>query len=256
MKRFFILLLVIGLTSATAAAGTIPAGWSCTGNCGTAGADGVVTLGPSGNPYEWVSTSGGLAGVGSLSGIGGTNGSVLTSSIFAANAGDPLSFYFNYVTSDGAQFADYAWVKLVNNDTSTAILLFTARTTTGGNTVPGFDMPAIDPGVTLVPPSTPIIAGGPAWSPLGGYSGWCYNVGCGYTGWIGSSYTISIAGNYYLQFGATNWLDQIYDSGIAIDNVTVAGELIPGQVPEPGTLVMLGSGLVGLAGAIRRKFAR
>src|SRR5580692_11758195 len=38
----------------------IPAFWTCTGNCGTDGADGVVTLSPTGNAaYEWVSTSGG-----------------------------------------------------------------------------------------------------------------------------------------------------------------------------------------------------
>lgn len=256
MSRFYALLLVLVLVSATAAAGTIPSGWSCTGNCGTDGASGVVGLGPSGNPYEWVSTSGGLGGVGTLTGIGGTNGSVLTSSTFAAGAGDPLSFYFNYVTSDGAQYADYAWVKLVNAGTSTSILLFTARTTPGGDTVPGFGMPAVDPGVTLLPPSTPIIPGGPVWSALDGSSGLCYSTGCGYTGWIGSSYTISVAGNYYLQFGTTNWLDTLWDSGLAIDNVKVAGELIPGQVPEPGTLALLGSGLLGLARTIRRKLAR
>jgi hypothetical protein len=250
------LVAVVALLSVAASAGPIPAGWSCTGNCGTLGANGVVTLSPFGNPaYKYVTTSGGISGVGGLSGIGGTNGSVLQTSTFGANAGDALDFYFNYVTSDGAGFADYGWVKLVNASDLSSIVLFTARTTTSGDTVPGFGLPGIAPGVTMVPPSTAIIHGGPAWSPLGGYSGACYNVGCGYTGWIESKYTLA-AGNYYMQFGVTNWIDTIYDTGLAIDGVTVAGNPIGGEVPEPGSIVLLASGLLGLAGVVRRKFAR
>lgn len=252
MNRFYVLLTIVAL-SVAASADPIPAGWTCSGGaCGTLGANGVVTLGPSGNPYEYISTAGGVSGVGQLP-LGGTNGTMLQSSTFSANAQDPLKFYFNYVTSDGAGYADYAWVKLVNAADLSSIVLFTARTTPGGNTVPGFGMPPVAPGVTLDPPSTPIIPGGPHWSPLGGYSGGCWSNGCGYTGWIGSNYIIPDAGSYYLLFGVTNWGDTIYDSGLAIDNVTVNDEPIPGQVPEPGTLVLMGSGLFAAAGAIRRK---
>lgn len=265
MNKFFVLLAIVAL-SVAASAGTIPAGWTCTGNCGSLGADGDVTLGPSGSPYEWISTYNGIGGIGSYPGVGGggappdvaTNGTVLQSSTFTAGANDPLKFYFNYVTSDGGTYVDYAWVALVNAGTASQVLLFTARTTPGGNTVPGFGMPGVAPGVTLEPPSTPIIGsypnGGPHWSPLAGSSGACWRDGCGYTGWIGSSYTIGDAGSYYLLFGVTNWNDTAYDSGLAIDSVTVHGNPIPGDdVPEPGTLVLLGTGLFGLAGAIRRK---
>jgi hypothetical protein len=241
-----------GLAQAGAFDGGIPAGWSCTGNCGTLGADGVVTASPEGGKYGYIASNTGITGLG-LQGIGGTDGSRLRTGVFSAAANDKLEFYFNYVTSDGAGFSDYAWVRLLNSDLSEAALLFTARTTPGGNTVPGFGLPALNPGVTLDPASTPIIAGGPKWSPLGGYSGSCYDTGCGYTGWIKMSYEIASAGNYVLEFGVVDWADQNYDSGLAFDGILVGGKPInPEPVPEPATLALLGLGLAGL-GFMRRK---
>lgn len=240
-----------GLAQAAAFEGGIPPGWSCTGNCGTLGANGVVTASPEGGKYGYIVSNTGITGLG-LPDIGGTDGSRLRSSVFSANAGDDLEFYFNYVTSDGAGFADYAWVRLLNSDLTEAALLFTARTTPGGNTVPGFGLPALNPGVTLTPSSTPIIPGGPVWAPLGGYSGSCYNInGCGYTGWIKMTYEIASAGNYVLEFGVVDWADQIYDSGLAFDGILVGGKPID-EVPEPATLALLGLGLAGL-GFMRRK---
>lgn len=66
----------------------IPSGWTCTGNCGTAAADGVVGLAPEGGAkYGWVSTSGGVNGV-ALPGVGGT-GSATTGSILRSNYSRP-----------------------------------------------------------------------------------------------------------------------------------------------------------------------
>jgi hypothetical protein len=256
--------------SATAVAGPIPVGWSCSGSCGSLGADGVVTLSPTGNSsYEYVTSNGGL----NLGGVlpaktptpgGETNGSVLKTSTFSATAGQALGFYFNFVTSDGTStFPDYAWAELFNATTGLpSALLFTGQTEPSGSIVPaqGLAVDGFTPVATLNPASVPIIPGGPVWSPLGTWSGLCFNAGCGYTGWILSTYDVPTAGNYFLEFGATNWSDTEYDTGMAIDGVTIGGAPITppptGVTPEPSTLVLLGSGLIGLAGAMKRKLSR
>ncbi|WP_088329860.1 NF038132 family protein [Lacimicrobium sp. SS2-24] len=237
--------------TATPASAILLSGWTGTGNSGTLGADGVVTLSPYGDSqYGYVSTNGGVTGVG-LPGVGGTgnatDGSVITSPIFAAESGDALEFYFNYVTSDGAGYADYAWARLLDAASNEVALLFTARTRSdGGDTVPGFSMPA--PTATLTPGSTPIIGGAPTWSPLGSESGSCYDTGCGYTGWIQAAYNIGSAGNYRLEIGVVNWNDSAFDSGMAFDGATIAGTVIgePTDIPTPAPLALLGLGLMSL----------
>jgi hypothetical protein len=95
-----LLLLLMASLASPACADT------CVGNCGTLGANGVVPLSPTGNSsYQFVSTNLGLNGVGALptGALGSeTNGSTFTTSLFSAAAGDPLNFYFNYTSSDGA----------------------------------------------------------------------------------------------------------------------------------------------------------
>ena len=246
--------LVLG-TSGVALGDAIPTGWTCNGVCGTLGANGVVTLSPIGNSsYEYVTTAGSLATAPLPAGALGseTNGSTLATPMFSATAGTDLNFYFNYVTSDGAGYADYAWAELFNSSNDPVSLLFTARTEPSGSIVPGTGLPA--PTATLNPSSVPIIPGGPAWSPLGSYSGDCYSAGCGYTGWVDSNYTIGTAGNYYLEVGVTNWNDTLYDSGLAMDGVTINGVPInPSPIPEPSTVVLLGTALVSGAAAIKQR---
>lgn len=253
--------LVFGLAGQASAAlfdGGLPAGWTAVGNAGTLGADGVVTLAPSGGSnYGYVSTTNGVNGV-ALPGVGGsgtgTNGSTLRSVVFTAAPGDDLEFFFNYVTSDGSGFADYAWARLLDSSEAEVALLFTARTAPSGSIVPGFSMPA--PTAILAPASVSIIGGAPTWSALGSFSGSCYAGGCGYTGWVQSNYEIANAGSYILEFGVTNWNDTIYDSGLAFDGITIGGVVIgepSNNVPEPATLALVGLGLAGAAVAGRRR---
>jgi PEP-CTERM motif len=137
----------------------------CIGNCGTSApvAGEVVTAPPNGAAtYDWVSTSQGqVLGAAQLD-PRGTNGSTLTSSSFFAAAGAKIEFWFNYVTSDGAEFADYAWARL--KSAAESVVLFTARTLPDGSIVPGFDLPGVN--ATLEPGSVPIIPGAPGSPPI------------------------------------------------------------------------------------------
>lgn len=247
----------LALSVGVAHAAPLPAGWTTNGNAGSfTAADGVVTLAPGFSSYQWLSTvnapsKGGALPVGALGGE--TNGTTVSTPTFTVAAGDKLDFFFNYITSDGASFVEYAWAGLFDGPASFDSYLFTARTTTSGNTVPGFGLPGLGAGVTLMPSTTAIIAGGPAFSPLGGYSGSCYSTGCGYTGWVEMDYTFTTAGSYSLKFGVTNWDDTAYDSAFAVAGVTINDVPIDdNKVPEPATLALVGISLAGL-GILRRR---
>lgn len=99
------------------------------------------------------------------------------------------------------------------------------------------------PSVTLDPLTVPIISGAPVWLPLGASSGTCFNSGCGYTGWVNTSFSIANTGSYFLEFGVVNWSDNDFQSGLAIDAVTINGTPV-GAVSAPFTLLLLSSGLM------------
>ncbi len=251
--------ITVAFVMAASGATALPIGWSAVGDAGTFTPNGVVSSLPEISTYYYVSTANGIDGVGALAGAGGdgipTNGSTLISPVFSAAVGSSLGFKFNYVTSDDAIFADYAWAQVINvDDPSGSLLLFTARSTLGGDTVPGFSMPALAEGLTLDPPATPIIPGGPLWDQLGEDSGECWFTGCGYTGWINGTYEFTQAGNFRLQFGVTNWNDSFFHSGMAIAGTTIDGVPIA-VIPLPAAGWLLLGGLGALAVVRRRRSA-
>ncbi len=275
-----LLALAAGLALAGAAGAqsvTLPGaleGWQCQGQCGSLGADGHITLSPLGNAqYAYVATAGSTAlNVSPLvldpnSRGFEQNGSSFTSGAFTATTGAVLEMRFNYVSTDGKGFDDYAWARVIDAVNGDLVAwIFTARSSNSstGQIVPGdvVDRSEFDPDDIIVDydsfefhtqdSSDPI-----NWSALGDSNRSCWREnahGCGYTGWLHSRYSFAQGGSFRVEVGLVNWGDYAYDSGLAFDFIG----LQPGfsnPVPEPGSGALLALGLAGLA-ALKSRRAR
>lgn len=254
--------------------------WTPTGTAGVIAGDNTVPNSPTANlQFGYVSTDYGAYGTSPLvlkdEGRGSenqTNGTKIVSSTFAAGVNDTLTLYFNYVSTDGRGYDDYAWARLVKANTSdsnnTAAWLFTARSTNSanGNVVPGNvlkrqtddNLPSEIDAVLNGGNTVDFSVTGTEWAPLGYSSGICWDSAntCGPTGWIKSSYTVANSGTYFLEFGVNNWGDQAYDSALAFDfaglqRANFADIATPVPEPEGYALILAGLAVVGVA--VKRK---
>ena len=103
-----------------------------------------------------------------------------------------VKFNFNFVTSDGAGFPDYAWAQLQTPTGGVVATLVTAQTQPSGSIFPPPSACFPQISGTLDPASVPIIAGAPDWTPLGSYSGTVSPPACGYTGWVSETYRYAV----------------------------------------------------------------
>lgn len=257
--------------------------WNATGAAGLIGATSTVPLSPVDNAhFGFVTTAGGAGHFGSSvsplalktdgkGNEGNNNGSIIVSSVFSAQASNTLTLHFNYVSTDGRGYDDYAWARLIDANThDTAAWLFTARSTNNarGNVVPGDvlkrqeDSSAPDEldAVLNNGDSIGFDVSSTVWQPLGFFSGYCWDDAntCGPTGWIQSHYTFDENGDYYLEFGVVNWGDEVYDSALAFDFVGLNADNFPNApliaaVPEPESYAMMLAGLAMLGTAALRR---
>lgn len=274
------LVTTLGLFSHAASALVNPAipddlsGWTCTGYCGSMLPEGDVVGSPAlSSRYGFVSTYSSTAvGVAPLTlgdgqGINTeTNGSKYVSGAFSAAAGQNVRMQFNFVSTDGKKYEDWAWARVVNAaDNKTAAWLFTAQSSTSApkSVVPGKVTSEFDaPSVITNYDSRDFVHQTANWAPLGDSNGSCFDATntCGHTGWLESSITLAAAGNYKIEIGVTNYGDAQYDSALAFDfqgmkhsTAALTSPSITAAVPEPESYAMMLAGLALIGGIARRR---
>ena len=183
-----------------------------------------------------------------------TNGSRWTWAAFSVGAGDTMSVWFNFVSTDGKGYDDYAWARLADADDGTVVAWLFAAAATNSNTgkvVPGdvLDKAEFDPDERIVDFDDWAFVSKSAddpvdWAPLGVSNGSCWKdnaPGCGYTGWMQSQISFASDVRLRLELGVVNWGDWAYDSGLAFD---YAG--FTAAVPEPSPLARWLSGVAAV----------
>ena len=232
ITRFSLLLFVLAQPSIALAVPVNPGfedglnGYTTTGNAQVL--SGLGSLSPTeGNSFVLLST-----GPFDVGGDGLPDSSSILSNAFTLESdADLLTFDFNFLTEEftgsNALAFDFFETYLV---TSTGTELITSMDTT----YTGFY--SIDGGTPVVAPD------GSLFLDQTGFMSVAYDVS-GYSG-------MDVA----LQFSVSDEWDGSFDSGLLIDNIDVTTQSAP--VPEPATLFLLGSGLIGLAGFQRKNLLK
>jgi hypothetical protein len=271
------------LVSCAVGGGNTPAGWTLNGVGGGLAASSVPFVGPSGfatDCYIVTDTGAGWPGTtttgfymtGALGDPGipnTTNGSQMISPAFTAAAGSQLIFDFMFATNDGTDtFSDWANVALVPTQGGQPIFLFTARTGYNSQVVPGYGFSNLAPGLVLTPGTA--FLKGDTWyldattgdtsasnpnatqfgslrypgDAIGGSSDWNHAV---------FTFDPTTAGSYQLVMNVGNVGDEVYSSALFFSGYSISPNPV---TPEPGTLLLLGSGALGIAGAVRRRLGK
>lgn len=74
--------------------------------------------------------------------------------------------------------------------------------------------------------------------------------------WEEWSFTATGTGSYTLAYGVANTVDGCYSSFAYFDAVQTSGSTPGAPVPEPGTMILLSTGLMSVAGLMRRSRKR
>lgn len=285
LPLFLLALAALAAPTAQAAAVSLSGlSWTATGTAGLIEGTTTVPVSSTGNtPFGYLTTTGGVQDMSPLhlktDGKGSEaseNGSRIRSGVFSASRGDSLSLQFNFVSTDGRGYEDYAWARLVHaGSDTTAAWLYTARSdrSARGSVVPGNvlkrqtdgSLPDELDAVLNKGNSVGFDVSSTVWAPLGGWSGSCWTSAntCGPSGWIESAYDFADGGDFVLEMGVVNWGDEAFDSALAFDfsglraaDFSGLRVLDPstdgGTVPTPATPALVLAGLGLLAAQVRR----